>query len=140
MADYFTHFSCVLPLPDPAMAARAMAHFKAFEARLEDEEDRAPCLAVELIPAGETQSLWIHDDGNGEPDDVIALVSQIAPDLGLTGPWGFQWSHHCSRPLLGAFAGGAYVLDLATGDEVASLNTTTWLARVVADPSRAGEA
>lgn len=41
---------------------------------------------------------------------------------------------------LRAFAGGAYVMDLATGEEIASLNTTQWLARVIANPSTAGEA
>ena len=91
-------------------------------------------------PAGTGPQRWIFDDDYGEPADVIAFVEQLGPALRLTGLWGFEWSHSCSRPRLDAFGGGACLIDLATGKTVASISTNEWLTRTLADPDTAGEA
>ncbi len=59
--------------------------------------------------------------------------------LGITGLWGFEWSHTCSRPRLGAFGGGALVIDLASGETLGTISSNEWLTSTLADPHTAGE-
>ena len=46
----------------------------------------------------------------------------------LSGRWGFQFALTCSKPRVGAFGGGAHLLDLATGETLAWTSTDRWLA------------
>ena len=43
--------------------------------------------------------------------------------LGITGLWGFEWSHTCSKPDLDAFGGGAIVIDLASGETLGTISS-----------------
>lgn len=128
MADYFTHFSCLIDVGTPERVAAAMAIFQ--RCRAEDEEaDEPQYLGFDFSPQDEGKSgeLWIRDDDSGDPDGVVAFVLRLAEDLDLRGLWGFDFAHTASRPILGSFGGGATVIDLGARKVVGLVRTQTWL-------------
>jgi len=131
MADFFTHFSCVLDVGTPDNAARALDLYRVFmeEAAREDILPDGFLLSVQPEHGGSTLS--IRDEGTGDPQQVILFALRCAEELGLTGRWGFQWANSCSRPRVNAFGGGAHVLDLATRKTIAWIDTNGWLARTL---------
>ena len=129
MADYFTHFSCVIDVGTADKAARALALLQ--ELRAEDQDADDPevsgfTLARQDAPKGST--LWIHDDERGDVEAVIRFVLRLAIELDLTGLWGFQFGLTCSRPRLDAFGGGAHVIDLGARKSVGWISNQEWLA------------
>ena len=129
MADYFTHFSCVLDAGSPENAAQALD----LHARLcaEDEVSDDPNFsgfALALRDGPGSSVLWFHDDGQGDVEAVIAFVLRLAAEIDLTGIWGFDYALTCSRPRLEAFGGCAHVIDLGARKCVGWVNTQTWLA------------
>jgi hypothetical protein len=125
MADYFTHFSCLLDVKTPENAARALAlHGSAPEdddgARLSDGFDLS-------IQSDAASQLWIRDDGSGDPERVIEFVLLCAEQFDLTGLWGFEYANTCSRPRLDAFGGGAHILDLGARKTIGWVSTSEWL-------------
>jgi hypothetical protein len=129
VADYFTHFSCLLDVGTPERAARAIDIFVA----LCDEDDKSVepqfhgfDLSVQDGP--ESGVLWIHDDESGDVEAVTAFILRLAEELDLSGLWGFEHSNTCSRPRLDAFGGGAHVIDLGARKVTGWVNTQTWLA------------
>ena len=98
MADYFTHFSCLLDVGTPDKAARALALFH--ELRAADQDTGDPEVSgFDLVhqDTPEGSSLWIHDDGQGDVEAVIRFVLRLAEDLNLCGLWGFDYANTCSR-------------------------------------------
>ena len=132
MADFFTHFSCLLDVGTPDKAARALALFQELRAADQDADD-PEVAGFDLVrqDAPEGCALWIHDDDHGDVEAVIRFVLRLAEELDLTGLWGFQYALTCSRPRLDAFGGGAHVVDLNTGKTIAWTYTDGWLARVL---------
>ena len=129
MADYFTHFSCLIDVGSPEKAARALALFQGLRAADQDADDQEVSgftLAHQDAPEGST--LWIHDDEHGDVEAVIRFVLRLAEDLDLTGLWGFQYALTCSRPRLDAFGGGAHVIDLGARKSIGWTSTQEWLA------------
>jgi hypothetical protein len=131
MADYFTHFSCVLDVGTPDNAARALDLFPAFMKEAAREGALAGGFQVSIHPDQGGTKLWMRDEVTGDPLQVIIFVQRCAEAFSLTGRWGFQWANTCSQPRINAFGGGAHVLDLSTGRPVAWIRTNRWLARAV---------
>ena len=128
MADYFTHFSCLLDVGTPDKAARALALFQSLREAGQDADD--PEIAgFDIVRqyAPEGSALWIHDDEHGDVEAVIRFVLRLADELDLTGLWGFDYAHTCSRPRLEAFGGGAHVIDLSARKSVGWISTHEWL-------------
>lgn len=132
MADYFTHFSCLLDVGTPERAAAAMAIFQRCRAA-DEEADEPQIRGFELSPQEEGKSgeLWIRDAESGDPDGVVAFVLRLAEDLDLQGHWGFDFAHTASRPILGSFGGGATVIDLGARKVIGWVGTQTWLDKVL---------
>lgn len=129
MADYFTHFSCLLDVGTPDKAARALGLFQGLrEADQDADEPEIASFDIVRQDAPEGSSLWIHDDEHGDVDAVIRFVLRLAEDLDLTGLWGFQYALTCSRPRLDAFGGGAHVIDLGARKSVGWTSSQEWLA------------
>ena len=129
MADYFTHFSCLLDVGSPDKAARALALFHDLRATDQDADDpEVAGFALVRQDAPEGSTLWIHDDGNGDVEAVIRFVLRLAEELDLTGLWGFQYSLTCSRPRLDAFGGGAHAIDFGARKSIGWSSTQEWLA------------
>lgn len=128
MANFFTHFSCLLDVGTTDGAARALDLYRSFiaEAALEDPPSEGFILSIE--PEHGSVRLWMRDDVTGDPQQVIDFVRLCARTLGLSGRWGFQWSTTCSRPRVNAFGGRAHMLDLGSGATIAWISTNGWLA------------
>ena len=129
MADYFTHFSCLLDVGTPDKAARPLALFQ--ELRDADQDADDPEVAGLIIvrqDAPEGSALWIHDDDHGDVEAVIRFVLRLAEELDLTGLWGFQYALTCSRPRLDAFGGGAHAIDLGARKSIGCTSSKEWLA------------
>ena len=129
MADYFTHFSCIIDVGTADKAARALALFQDLRAaEQEADEPEFAGLTLSRQDAPEGSTLWIHDDEHGDVEAVIRFVLRLAEDLYLTGLWGFQYGLSCSRPRLDAFGGGAHVIDLGARKTIGWTSTQEWLA------------
>ena len=116
MADYFTHFSCLLEVGTPENAARALDLYNALSAEGASEDPPSEGFLLSIEPQYGGSELWMRDDVTGDPERLIQFVKRCAAEFGLTGRWGFQYANTCSRPRLDGFGGGAHVLDLATGE------------------------
>jgi hypothetical protein len=128
MANYFTHFSCLLDVGTPDKAARALALFAELRAADQDADDpEVAGFDIVRQDASEGSTLWIHDDEHGDVEAVIRFVLRLADDLDLTGLWGFQYALTCSRPRLDAFGGGAHVIDLGARKSVGRTCSQEWL-------------
>jgi hypothetical protein len=136
MADYFTHFSCLLDVGTPGNAARALDLFPAVMKETARDGALAGDLQVSIHPDHGGTKLWMRDEVTGDPLQVIIFVQRCAEAFGLTGRWGFEWANTCSERRINAFSGGAHVLDLSTGTPGAWIRTNRWLARAVR-PDRA---
>jgi hypothetical protein len=131
MADYFTHFSCVLDVVTPDNAARALDLYPASMKEAAREGALAGGFQVSIHPDQCGTKLWMRDEVTGDPLQVIIFVQRCAEAFGLKGRWGFQTANTCSERRINAFGGGAHVLDLSTGTPVAWIHTNRWLARAV---------
>lgn len=131
MADYFTHFSCLLDVGTPENAALALDLYNKLSEEGASEGPPAEGFLLSIQPEHGGTQLWLRDDVTGDPERLIQFVKLCATEFGLTGYWGFQWSNACSRPRLDGFGGGAHVLDLASGETVAWTDTDGWLAQVL---------
>lgn len=128
MADYFTHFSCLLDVGTPQNAARALDLYNALSEAGAAEEPPSEGFLVSIQPEHGGSQLWLRDDVSGDPERLIQFVTLCAAEFGLKGRWGFQYANTCSRPQLNSFGGGAHILDLGTGDTVGWIDTDGWLA------------
>ena len=130
MADYFTHFSCVLDVGTPEKAVAALDLVLRLRAEEEDADDpEFSGFALSLQDGLGSTVLWFHDDdGQGDVEGVIRFVLRLAEDLNLTGLWGFQYALTCSRPRLDAFGGGAHVIDLGARKSAGWTSSQEWLA------------
>ncbi|SIS91400.1 hypothetical protein [Phaeovulum vinaykumarii] len=129
MADYFTHFSCLIDVGTVEKAARALALFA--DLRVADQEADDPEVSgfdLKRQDGPEGSILWIHDAEHGDVEAVIRFVLRLAEDLDLTGLWGFQHALTCSRPRLDAYGGGAHVIDLGARKSIGWISTQEWLA------------
>ena len=133
MADYFTHFSCLLDVGTPENAARALDLYNQLSEEGASEEPPSEGFLLSIQPEHGGTNLWMRDDVTGDPERLIQFVKLCAGEFGLKGRWGFQYANTCSRPRINAFGGGAHVLDLATGTTVAWTYTNGWLADLLSD-------
>ena len=131
MADYFTHFSCLLDVGTPENAARALALYNALSEEGASEEPPSEGFLLSIQPEHGGTALWIRDDVTGDPERVIQFVLRCAEQFQLSGRWGFQYANTCSKPRLDGFGGGAHVLDLAARETIAWTYTDGWLASVL---------
>src|SRR5258708_34063515 len=78
MADFFTHFSCVLDVGTPDNVARALDLYQGFteDAAREDVPSDGFLLSIQPEHGGTT--LWIRHEVTGDPHQVILFV-QRAP-------------------------------------------------------------
>ena len=128
MADYFTHFSCLIDVGTADKATRALALFQSLRAADQHADDpEVAGFDLSRDDALEGSTLWIHDDEHGNVEAVVRFVLRLAEDLDLTGLWGFQYGLSCSRPRLDAFGGGAHVIDLGARKSIGWTSSQEWL-------------
>lgn len=135
MADYFTHFSCILDVGTAEKAHAALAVRDALAEELDRTEGCEPGFDMTHDPDFGPGALWLHSDGYGEPEHVIRFALACADAFDLTGRWGFAWALTCSKPRLDGFGGGAQLLDLGDRRSLDWIDCEHWLAASLAhDP------
>lgn len=132
MADYYTHFSCLLDVGTPENTVRALEIYNALSKDNAAEDPPSDGFLLSIAPEHGGTQLWMCDDGSGDPGHVLQFVKRCAAAFGLTGRWGLQYASTCSKPRIDGFGGGAHVLDLATGNTVDWIYTDDWLSTVLA--------
>lgn len=131
MADYFTHFSCLLDVGTPENAARGLDLYNRLSEDGASEEPPSEGFLLSIQPEHGGSQLWMRDDVTGDPERLIHFVKHCAAEFGLKGRWGFQYANTCSKPRLDGFGGGAHVLDLTTGETVDWIYTDGWLDQTI---------
>jgi hypothetical protein len=140
MADYFTHFSLILRLPDVAAQTYALELHRQgvdlwqgedvpaeFPAELiEHHEDW--CFHVEAEVIEEQPGLWLHSNDGGI-DAVCAFLQHLLRRFNLPETVTFEWSHDCSKPRVDAYGGGAAVI---TAHAINTMSTGQWLQKQLA--------
>ncbi|WP_212376289.1 hypothetical protein [Acetobacter persici] len=128
MADFFTHFSCVLDVGTVDNAAKALDLYNEFMDELAAEEPPSDGFVLSITPEYGGTKLWMRDETTGDPHQVVEFVLHCARAFRLRGRWGFQWANSCSRSRVGAFSGGAHLLDLGRRRTISWTTTDRWLA------------
>lgn len=90
MADYFTHFSCLLNVRTPDNASRALDLYNQLSEEGASEEPPSDGFLLSIQPEHGGTKIWMHDDVTGDPERLIQFVKRCAAEFGLTGRWGFS--------------------------------------------------
>ena len=140
MADYFTNFSLIMPLPDEAAEKYALALAEqAFHIHMGEEMpgDFPESLRdvvedwqfdTDASDPSNGWGLWLHSSSGGI-DAVCAFLQHLLQRFDPAGHATLEWSNDCSKPRVDAFGGGAALI---TADKIKHLNTGQWLHRQVA--------
>jgi len=135
MADYFTKFSLILPLPNEA-AQRDALDLDANARRVaqgDEPSEKLPDSIQAVIEDWQFETdgesadgkwrLWLHSDYGGI-EAVCAFIQHLLQKFDPQGWVAFEWSHDCSKPRLDAYGGGAALI---TATEIKTMNTADWL-------------
>ncbi len=133
MANYFTHFSCLLPV---GSAINMQTNLAIYQDQVNERAKADEIVNFAAGPSNPTESanesaVWLYSEENGEPEEVIAYVLLCAEALNLTGIWGFRWCLSCSRPRLNGYGGGAQILDLGSRKTLDWIDLDNWLAEQI---------
>jgi hypothetical protein len=135
MADYFTRFSVVLPLPNEAAQKYALDLAKNASRIQQGEESPAdfPPSLAEVIEEWHFETdaeggdgkwgLWLHSDYGGI-EAVCAFIQHLLQKFDPPSRVAFEWSYDCSQPRVDAYGGGAALI---TAKEIKTMNTSGWL-------------
>ena len=135
MANYFTNFSVVLPLPSEAAQRYALdldANARRVVQGDEPPDNFPPSLAevtedwqfeTDAESADGNWGLWLHSEYGGI-DAVCAFIQHLLQKFDPKGRVGLEWSDDCSKPRLDAYGGGAAFI---TATEIKTMNTSAWL-------------
>jgi hypothetical protein len=136
MADYFTHFSLIVPLPsaDAQTYALDLAGQAARAHQGDQLSDNFPKnlagviedwnFETEADQAPGKPGLWLHTSSGGV-DAACAFIQHLLDKFDPTGRVTFEWSNDCSRPrVVGAYGGGAVII---TARKIKSMTTIQWL-------------
>ena len=78
MADYFTHFSCLLDVGTPENAARALDLYNRLSKEGASEEPPSEGFLLSIQPEHGGSQLWMRDDVTGDPERLIHFVKRCA--------------------------------------------------------------
>ena len=135
MADYFTNFSLIVPLPTEE--AQKYALEMALMVNDAKHENEPPVNLPEIIKQEiedwqfETEAehesggwgIWLHS-ADGGIDAACVFIQHLLQKYNPQGRVEFEWSNDCSKPRLDAFGGGAAIV---TASEIKSISTSEWL-------------
>jgi hypothetical protein len=139
MADYYTHFSIVMKLPDVAAQQYALAlHAKAESLTSGDEvpgeiptelHDNLDMWIFETEPGGNElePTIWMHSE-NGGIDAVCDFIQHLLKKFTPQGYVAFEWANDCSKPRTDAYGGGAAFI---TAQEIYSMTTYEWINNLI---------
>ena len=135
MADYFTKFSVVLPLPseDVQRYALDLANNASRIHQGDEPAETLPDSIQEVIEDWQFETdaessegkwgLWLHSDYGGI-DAVCVFIQHLVQKFDPEGRVSLEWANDCSKPRLDAFGGGAAFI---TAKEIKTMNTAEWV-------------
>jgi hypothetical protein len=135
MADYFTKFSVVLPLPseDVQRYALDLANNASRIHQGDEPAETLPDSIQEVIEDWQFETdaessegkwgLWLHSDYGGI-DAVCVFIQHLLQKFDPEGRVSLEWANDCSKPRLDAFGGGAAFI---TAKEIKTMNTAEWV-------------
>ena len=145
MADYFTNFSLIVPLPDEAAVQYAL-DLAEQASRIQQGDEMSEDFPASLRDVIEDwqfdtdtnnpsndRGLWLHSS-NGGIDAVCAFIQHLLQRFAPGNHVTLEWSNDCSKPRVDAFGGGAALI---TARKIKSISTGEWLHREVTRMSRA---
>lgn len=125
MADYYTHFSAIIPALTAEEAFWIRSEYE--RRRNMEDENGFPLsdfgLSIEQDSSGSFRA-WIHDDSAGNVDMVADFVQCFLKRFRPDECWGMEWSNSCSKPRTDAYGGGAIFV---TAKKIESSLTYQWL-------------
>jgi hypothetical protein len=134
MADYYTNFSVVLSLNKQQQEYGMQIAKQVEQHRFHDEplptdfpeplRNAVEDWMFEII--ANDNGIWIHSQYGGQ-DAACVFIQHLLQKFAVAGGVAFEWSHDCSKPLVGAFGGGAAFV---TANEIETFTTQEWLAEV----------
>lgn len=137
MADYFTKFSLVLPLPNEAAQQYALnLHQQAKNAQQGDEPPKDFPVGLrdgledwffemEADTVDNKPALWLHSDYGGI-EAVCGFLQHLLRKFDPEGRITFEWSHDCTKPRVDAYGGGAAII---TARRIKTMSTSQWIRR-----------
>ena len=135
MADYYTNFSVVIPLPDERAQEHALHIARSGSRGYFDDElpqdfpnelkDSVEDWSFDTEPDTEEgrPALWLHSECGGM-DAACGFIHHLLKHFDPEGRVSLEWSHDCSKPLVDAYGGGAAFI---TAEEIHSFSTAQWL-------------
>ncbi len=75
MADFYTHFSCLLDVGTPDKAARALDLYNQLSEEGASEEPPSDGFLLSIQPEHGGTRLWMRDDVTGDPERLIQFVT-----------------------------------------------------------------
>lgn len=125
MADYYTHYSFIIPKLHKGERLWAEAEIK----KREKEEDQDGFSRFDSEWHFDNDGLWIHDSGGQSNLDYAVLFTQdFIKQFRPTAIFAFEWANDCSKARLDAYGGGAVVI---TARKIHYMNTSTWMSNTV---------
>jgi hypothetical protein len=133
MADYFTSFSLIVPLPDEAAQQYALQLAQIMSDAGQDDNlpedipqnirDEMENWSFDTVPASKPHGIWLHSEFGGI-DAVCAFIQHLLRKFTPEAQVTFEWSNDCSKPLTDAYGGGAAII---TATDIKSISTSEWL-------------
>ena len=133
MADYYTSFSLVVPLPDEAAQQYALQLAQIMTDAGQDDslpehipqsiQDEMENWSFETESASTPHGIWLLSEFGGI-DAVCAFIQHLLQKFTPDGRVTFDWSHDCSKPLTDAYGGGAAII---TAADIKTMSTSAWL-------------
>lgn len=135
MADYFTNFCLVVPLPDEAAQQYALQLAQIMSDAGQDDPlpEHIPQSIREEMEnwtfdtEPESNGICLHSQYGGI-DAVCAFIQHLLQKFAPHDCVKFEWSHDCSKQRVDAYGGGAAIV---TAQEIKTINTGEWLQREV---------
>jgi len=140
MADYFTNFSLIVPLPTQEAVDYALNLAEQARFVLQGDEsmpDDFPASLKDVVEdwrfetvvndTSEGRGIWLHSS-NGGIDAVCAFIQHLLQRFAPGDHVTLEWSNDCSKPRVDAFGGGAALI---TARKIKTINTGEWLHREV---------
>lgn len=121
MANNYTYFSALLPLPNNSDAAKAQAFIDAWEdesCAVENDPEREDSwwenYAGFEYEFRQTEGVWVHDTSeSGNVEAAANFIQRYLRDLGIKEAIYMSWANTCSKPRINEFDGGGVVVTAA---------------------------
>lgn len=134
MADYYTNFIVIIPLP-PKEVAYAMELVKQVEAHRTSDQPLPADFPTDLADVTDDWTFETETDEaglrlssqNGGQESACAFIQHLLQKFDFAPYVTFEWSHDCNKPRADAYGGGAAYI---TATEIETFSSSEWLQKI----------